>query len=53
MFCKVPLFVRWLSFERRASIALWLREKATWAAEWICPELKDQTPELETEEGKD
>lgn len=38
---KLPLFVRWLSFDRRHAIAMWLRDKAAGLAEWICPELKD------------
>lgn len=38
---RPPVFVRWLSFEKRELIALWLRDKAAGLAEWICPELKD------------
>ena len=44
---KPPAFVRWLSFERRNAIAIWLRDKAEWAAEWICPELKAEIGEGE------
>jgi len=36
---RPPIFVAWLSFERREAIAIWLRDKAAWAAEWIAPEL--------------
>jgi hypothetical protein len=44
---RPPAFARWLSFERRHAIAMWLRDKAAWAAEWICPELKAEIGEGE------
>lgn len=31
-----------ISFERREGIAIWLRDKAAWAAEWIAPELREE-----------
>lgn len=49
---RPPFFVRWLPFERREKIAIWLRDKAAWVAEWICPELveADETDEKGADE---
>jgi hypothetical protein len=38
---RPSVFVRWLSFDRRHALAMWLRDKAAGLAEWVCPELKE------------
>lgn len=38
---KPPALLRWLSFERRQTIAVWLRDKAAGWAEWVCPEIAE------------
>jgi hypothetical protein len=42
---KPPVLLRWLSFERRHIMAIWLRDKAASLAEWICPEMVEQEAE--------
>jgi hypothetical protein len=39
---KPPVLLRWLSFERRHAIAVWIRDRAADWAEWICPEIADE-----------
>lgn len=43
--------LRWLSFDRRHSIAMWLRDRAAGMAEWVCPELNPNVARAQSVRG--
>lgn len=48
---RPPVIVRFLSTRRRLAIALWLREKGASWAEWVAPELAEERPLWDDENG--